>query len=364
MAHQKKLLVGPLPPGWGGARISFKLFDDYLKNNSKQEILHYDLPIRFNRDKNPPGRVNHLKTLMSVFSALFRIPFVSRVIVFCSRNFCFSYGLVLLLVSKIFRKPAYIRFFGGHPAKNSVLRLPLIGSIAARLLSIADKIIVQTYVGAEEFPKYMRNKISIIVGYRSAINPGTGIKVPQDSTVRFTYTGTISRDKGVGYLLDAFRELTEKAGTDKDIELYLYGAGDKELINKCDSLEKVFYYGRVDNSELRRNLRKYDVFIFPSQLVSEGHPGSVIEALMAGLPVIASNLSGVDEVVRHNENGLLVEPGDTRQLAEAMGAMIKDSELRKRLADRAFESSKQFDSAHVLPKLAEALGIKVSNGNS
>ena len=359
----KYLIIGPLPPGWGGATVSFKLFYDYLKKNSEQDILHYDLPIRFNRDRNPPGRVNYLKTLMSVFSALFHIPFVSRVIVFGSRNFCFSYGLLLLLVSKIFRKPFYIRFFGGHPAQSCVLRMPLIGSIASRFLTLADKIIVQTYVGAEEFPQYMRTRISVIVGYRSAINPWPVIRDPQDSTVRFAYTGAISRDKGVGYLLDAFMEVRKWSGTGKDIELHLYGAGDKALIGRCDSLEKVFYHGRVDNCSLRRDLSKYDVFLFPTIYENEGHPGSVIEALMAGLPVIASNLSGVDEVVRHNENGLLVEPEDTEQLAEVMQELIKNSKLRKQLAYQAFESSKEFDAAYVLPKLAEAVGVKVSDGS-
>lgn len=363
LLNSKIILIGPLPPGWGGARVSFKLFHDYLKKNSEHDILHYDLPIRFNRDRNPPGRVNHLKTIVSVFSALFQIPFVSRVIVFGSRNFCFSYGLLLLMVSKIFRKPFYIRFFGGHPAQSSVLRMPLVGSIASRLLSLADKIIVQTYVGAEEFPQYMKTRISVIVGYRQAINPEPVINDPQDSTVRFVFTGAISRDKGVGYLLYAFIEVRKRSGAGKEIELHLYGDGDKALISRCDSLEKVIYHGRVDNSSLRRDLSKYDVFLFPTLYENEGHPGSVIEALMARMPVIASNLSGVDEVVRHNENGLLFEPGDTEQLAEVMQELIKNGKLRKQLAYQAFESSKEFDAAYVLPKLAEALGIKVSDGS-
>ncbi len=356
-SSKEYMLIGPLPPPWGGVTVSFKLFYDYLKKHSEQSILHYDLPIRFNREKNPPGLVNYFKTLIFVFSTLFRIPFVSRVIVFGSRNFCFSYGLLLLLVSKVFRKPFCIRVIGGHPAQSSVLRMPLMGSIASRLMLFSDEIIVETYVGAKEFPHYMRNKISVIVGYRPRINSEPQID-PQDSTVRFAYTGAISQDKGVGFLLDAFKELTERSGADGEIELHLYGAGAKEIIEKCNSLKKVFYHGRVDNSVLRRDLGKYDVFLFPTVYANEGHPGSVIEALMAGLPVIASNLSGVDEVIRHNVNGLLVEPGDRKQLANAMQKLLNNSELRNQLSDQALESSKEFDAQYVLPKLAEALGIK------
>jgi len=362
--NHKTIVIGPLPPGWGGARVSFNLFYDYLKGVSGQSFLHYDLPIRYNRDKNPPGRVNHFKTSLIVLSCVFRIPFVSSVILFGSRNFCFSYGLLLLVASKIFRKPLYIRLFGGHPAQNSIFRMPIAGSIVARLMSFADKIIVQTYVGAEEFPHYLRNKVSVTVGYRPGAGFSEEIKDPGDSVVRFAYTGAVSWSKGVGHLLDAFVEVSKGLGADKEIELHLYGSGEKELVDKCNSLDKVFYHGRVDNSVLRRDLGRYDVFLFPTLHFSEGHPGSVIEALMAGLPVIASNWSGINEVIRNNENGLLVEPGDTKQLVDAMEKLIKDAGLRNQLAEQALESSGEFDAAHVLPKLAEAVGIKISDDNA
>ncbi|MCF8096051.1 MAG: glycosyltransferase [Desulfobacteraceae bacterium] len=244
--------------------------------------------------------------------------------------------------------------------QNSIFRMAIAGSIVARLMSFADKIIVQTYVGAEEFPRYLRNKVSVIVGYR----PGAGFpdetKNSKDSVCRFAYTGAISWSKGIGHLLDAFVEVSKRLDANKDIELHLYGSGEKELVDKCNSLDKVFYHGRVDNSVLRKDLSSYDVFIFPSLHDSEGHPGSVIEALMAALPVIASNWSGINEVIRNNENGLLVEPGDTQELADAIEKLIKDVELRNQLAKQALESSREFDAAHVLPRLAEAVGIKIS----
>jgi hypothetical protein len=44
MKKKSVLLIGPLPPGWGGARVSFKLFFDYVKEHCDEQILHYDLP--------------------------------------------------------------------------------------------------------------------------------------------------------------------------------------------------------------------------------------------------------------------------------------------------------------------------------
>jgi glycosyltransferase involved in cell wall biosynthesis len=355
----KILLIGPLPPGWGGARVSFKLFFDYVIEYSKDNILHYDLPVRHDRDKNPPGHVNYLKTFIVVLFSCIRIPFVSRVIVFGSKNFCFSYGLIMLLVSKIFRKPFYIRFFGGHPAQNSIISAPIIGAIVTKLMSMADKLIVETYVGADEFPRNMQGKISVVVGYRPAINFDLEMKNSTDKVVKFVYTGAISNQKGVGHLLDAFNKIKQMKGIDSDVELHLFGAGKKDLVEKCNSLERVCYHGRVSNLTLRKDLSKHDIFVFPSIYENEGHPGSVIEALMAGLPVIASNLTGVSEVVKDRQNGILVDPGDVEGLAEAMGELIKNSSLCKELANGALKSSKEFDALYVIPKLVEGLGIKI-----
>lgn len=353
------LLIGPLPPPWGGARVSFKLFYDYVKKYTKANVVHYDLPIRFEREKNPPGKVDHFKTLCLVFLCFVRIPFVSNVIVFGSSNFCFTYGLFLLMLSKILRKPFHLRFFGGHPAQNTLLRFPVIGSIITRLILLADKIIVQTYAGAKEFPEYLQGKISVVVGYRPAHQLAFEDEELSDDIFRFVYTGNISREKGVGHLLDAFKMLQEKIGRGKDIELHLYGAGENELIDKFKSEEKVFYHGRVDNSILLKALSSYDVFVFTTVYSNEGHSGSVVEALMAGLPVIASDLSGVAEIIENKGNGLLVAPGDTKQLAIAMEKLIQSNELRKHLADQALKSSKAFDTDHVLPKLAAAVGIEI-----
>ena len=119
---KKHLLVGPLPPGWGGARVSFKMFYDYVQSRSKEEIEHCNLPVRSVCYKDALGKINHFKTVCIVLACLFRIPYVSNVIVFGSKNFCCSYGLLFLLVSKLFRKPFHVRFFGGHPAQNVIYK--------------------------------------------------------------------------------------------------------------------------------------------------------------------------------------------------------------------------------------------------
>jgi glycosyltransferase involved in cell wall biosynthesis len=320
--------------------------------------MHYDLPVCMERENNPPGTVSYFKTLLTVFFICIKIPSVSKVVVFGSRNFCFSYGLVLLLVSKLFGKKFYVRFFGGHPTDALTKLNPFIASILFKCISLADKIIVETHVGASKFPKYVQNKISVVVGYREDSNYRIDKKKDGnvENTVKFVYAGDISKGKGVDYLLDAFNSI--RNGQSEKVELHLYGAGNKTLIKSCLNIDRVYYHGLVSNSELCKKLCNYNVFVFPSIHKSEGHPGSVIEALMSGLPVIASNLAGISEVITHNFNGILFEPGNVKQLVEAMERLVNDDKLSNKLGRQALVSSLNFNAKYVLPLLADALDIE------
>ena len=354
----KVVLIGPLPPSWGGARVSFKLFHDYVKENSNPDYVHFDLPIRNDRDKNPPGNVNHFKTFPKILLCALQIPFSSSVIVFGSKNFCFSYGLFLLFVSKLFLKPFYIRFFGGHPAQITLPKIRLLRALIFSPLYLSDRIVVQTHVGAREFPNFLAKKISVVVGYRPM--PDDLLKTSRflDNKIRFVYVGQISPSKGIPCLLKAFKRLKNKFSGGNELELHIYGAGSSQIVEKLQKEKKVHYHGKVDNNTLRNALFLYDIFVFPSLHESEGHPGVIIEALMAGLPIIASDLSGVREIVEPMKNGILFETGNVDRLSEAMQELVENKELRKRLGAGALKSSCAFKTETVLPVLAKQLGIE------
>jgi glycosyltransferase involved in cell wall biosynthesis len=100
-----------------------------------------------------------------------------------------------------------------------------------------------------------------------------------------------------------------------------------------DELRKLGVEGRVklagERSDVPALLADSDVFVLSSR--SEGLPVSVLEAMAAELPVVASNVGGLGELVVDGETGVLVPPGDPEALAEALGRLIGDRELRRRL---------------------------------
>jgi glycosyltransferase involved in cell wall biosynthesis len=75
------------------------------------------------------------------------------------------------------------------------------------------------------------------------------------------------------------------------------------------------------------------------------------------LPVITTNMPGIAEVIQNRMNGLLVQPGNTEELKNAMINLVNDEDLRYNLAQGALTSSVKFEADNVIPKLAEILGI-------
>jgi glycosyltransferase involved in cell wall biosynthesis len=122
-----------------------------------------------------------------------------------------------------------------------------------------------------------------------------------------------------------------------------------------EEIEALGLEGRVRLAGERRDvpqlLAAADVFVLPS--TSEGLPVSVLEAMAAGVPVVASRVGGVPEQVSDGETGLLVEPGDLDELATALARLIAEPSLRRRLgaagrarAEQAFDLD-PFRRAHV-----------------
>jgi glycosyltransferase involved in cell wall biosynthesis len=188
---------------------------------------------------------------------------------------------------------------------------------------------------------------------------------PEPGSDPFTvfYVGGIATQNGASVLLQAFRRLSQ---TRSNARLVLAGeivsSEQAHYERELQPGNGVAYLGPTPPDEVHRQMESAHVCVYPflhTRATDCVYPVKVFEYLAMGRPVIASRLQGVSRIIRHEWNGLLVEPGDAGALAGALERIAADAELRASLARRARASVERFDwaaiHAAVGPRLDTAL---------
>ncbi len=141
--------------------------------------------------------------------------------------------------------------------------------------------------------------------------------------------GRLDAMKGFDVLIRAVSRLS-------DVRVVIVGEGDERprlerLATERGISDRVSMPGWDDNPRVR--LPEFDAFALPSR--SEGFPLALVEAMLAGLPVVASRVGSVAEALNEGKGGLLVEPDDVEGLARALARLRDDPPLRQRLGEKA-----------------------------
>ncbi len=152
--------------------------------------------------------------------------------------------------------------------------------------------------------------------------------------------GTVCRlfepKKGVKILLEATKDTQKEI----DFQLLIVGGGkdERRLKKKAEDLGiKALFLGERD--DVAEILQVIDVFVLPS--FYEGFPVVILEAMAAGLPVVATNVGGNREVILDGRTGFIVEPGSPDKLAEKIKDLLEDDEIRKNFGEAGFKRVKE-----------------------
>ena len=158
-----------------------------------------------------------------------------------------------------------------------------------------------------------------------------------DAKLRILSVGSLVVKKGHRHLVEACDELRKRG---IDFTCTIIGGGPEESalleqIQACDLEDRVTLAGPLLQGEVIAAYLKHDVFVLGATVAADGDkdgiPVVLMEAGAMGLPVISTPVSGIPELVRHEETGLLVAPGDSAGLAEAIATLAGDPARRTRL---------------------------------
>ncbi len=179
----------------------------------------------------------------------------------------------------------------------------------------------------------------------------------QEGTLRLVFFSRIVEDKGIYVLIDAVRRAAEEGVA---VALDIYGPVDPDeeaRFTKACAAPGVAYRGH-HHGDATTLLAGYDAVALPTWFPREGHPGVIVEAMMAGVPVLTTRHMALPELVTDRENGLLVPPQDTDALTDAIRYLAEHPDRRFAMGAAHRARLARHDAAGAAGKLLELIGPK------
>jgi len=367
--NKSLLIVGPLPPPPTGPHVAFHNLCDEVESrfgsdgvdiiDSSQKIM-----------KKNVTRIASLGNLKQAWhiARQFRCKLknAKHVLIFGSNGFMLSMAPILLFMAKRRKLPVYLRPFGGSLDQYAENLNPMLRRILVWTLRHADGLSVQTELLRQGLTSIVGKKIQVAPNYRS-LPPIECVSHPRDASagaVRLIFLGIVGEEKGVFVLLEGMRRLTETgARVQCDICGPVSPASAERFEQEVNRTENATYKGTLHPREVVTTLSRYDALVLPTYYQGEGHPGVIIEAMMAGIPVISTNHRSIPELIEDGVNGLLVAPRDVESLTAAITRLDRDRDLIAELGKGSWESRGRFDTRHVVSTILNQMGVDTDDSN-
>lgn len=243
-------------------------------------------------------------------------------------------AIVQILHDQYLTCPRGVRFHKGRHCQQQCAPCALL-----RRSHAAESAKVDAVVGVSRFQLNTLLDAGYFTGSQQHVvynaSPLTSVPVaaPMDERrpLRFGFIGALTPNKGVEWLIEQFQARTE------DASLLIAGSGDAGYVNQLKSLADPLRVHFVGYRAAAEFFGEIDVAVVPS-LAPESFGLVALEACAHHLPVIASRMGGLSEIVQDDINGLLVSPSRPDSLGDAIERLVRDPSLRQRLAAHARET--------------------------
>ena len=236
--------------------------------------------------------------------------------------------------------PLILTFHGVEAtfARNS--RVPFLVPFLRRAIRSADAVTANSTYTAGLIRELHDRPVDIIPFGTTIEAPAEPLPpYPEDSPARLLFVGRLVERKGVHYFIDAIRMLPNEL----DVSVSIVGEGPMrgELEARARDAgvgDRIRFTGFVDADRLGREYAEADIFVLPAVPDAKGDVEGLgvvlIEALAHGKAAVASAAGGIVDIVKHEETGLQVPPGDPLALAGALERLIRDPSLARALGAR------------------------------
>ncbi len=259
------------------------------------------------------------------------------------------FGLFGIISAKLLNKPTLTKLPNVGERGIPGLQHSFLGRFMLSILFLSDSIVAMSRESVSEL-NAINFPLSRVLQTPNGIRYGlktTQTEFNVDSTkVRVVFVGRLMFQKGIEDLLHAWQILNKKC---TNAELEIWGEGPllndmKSLSTKLKLTNSIKFCGHLDN--VRDRLNGMDIFVLPSYV--EGNSNAILEAMAAGLPIVATRVGGTAMQVGKLGANFLFNPNDKFKLARLLESLINDSSLRNYLGDKMRDRVKDnFDIYHV-----------------
>lgn len=235
------------------------------------------------------------------------------------------------------------RFRNGRACRGICLPCRASTRIKRRFIDGLDRVafvapsaaVLDTVCDALEVPGYQRHRLLNPIAYPASARTWT-----PSGTARLLFVGRLDAQKGTAVALEAAAGLAERYALTLDI----LGTGPEEhdLRTRYARLPWVRFHGHVTIEAVADAMATADLLLVPS-CGPENSPGVIVQALSAGLPVMASDIGGLPELVKEGRNGFLVAPGDVEAWRDALAAVLANPDRLRALRATAGLDAPSFD---------------------
>lgn len=265
------------------------------------------------------------------------------------RGSVFREGIVAIL-GKLFGSKVIIHMHGATFEEWYITKNCFIQQIISWILNKADKLLILGEFWNEFASGMMKDNCKIQV-LHNAVNVPKKRKYNEKST-EIMFLGMLIRRKGIDDFLEAIKEI--KGELPSDVRVKLYGSDKHSNIQEKIDGENigniVSYYGWLTNENREECFSRTMINVLPSY--NEGLPMTILEAMAFGIPTISTNVAAIPEAICDREEGILINPGDVKALANAILSIVTDTEKRVKFSKNAYSRAiKEFDVEKHIEKL-------------
>ncbi|MDN3641069.1 glycosyltransferase [Lutimonas halocynthiae] len=319
----KILLIGPLPPPYGGTTVSFsslvKSLKQELNKNDELEVINTN--------------VTSTRVLFLFWSILVSIKKCDVVSLHVGNKGSLVLSPIVFVLAVIFDKKVITRKFGGvfdryYNNLNFIFKYLLDYTFfKSELILFQTKSLISTFESKNQNLRWFPTSREIDLREFNA---------KKNDLLRIIYVGHIRIEKGILEIIQASKML-------KKVEIDIYGPFYDSLDESLFSNTTINYKGIINPENVINTMQDYDILLFPTFYNGEGYPGVIIEAKIAGLAIVTSDWISISELIDNDENGFLLKPKDVNGIVKCIQRLQQDRNYLMDMKTKSYLSAKEFD---------------------